>query len=59
MRPTIDFALRVINRFYGDAVQVLNIDNSNNCVDVFFKDNKGNIREYFQAPNSKYVIYNI
>lgn len=58
MMPTIDFAIKVIKTFYGD-VDVMHVDDSNNCVNVFFKDGFGVIKEYFQAPNRKYMISKI
>lgn len=59
MIPTIDFGIKVIKRLYGEAVTILFVDDSNKCVNIFFKDCDGFFKEYFQAPDSKYMISNI
>lgn len=52
-------AIEAIRAMFGTVADILHVDTDADSVDIFFRDHRGNIREYYRRRGQRHIISTI
>lgn len=59
MKDLETLAIDAIRAIFGTAADILHVETDADSVDIFFRDHRGNIMEYYRVRGERCVITSI